>query len=850
MAPPPPLPVPFSSLVGREAEIERAIALLRLDTIQLLTLVGPGGVGKSRLALAVAERAARAFGGRVWFVPLAEIREPRLVLSAIAQAVGVREAEGDDLLAGIAARLAERDTLLVLDNLEQVLGVAPAIGHLLSACPRLKIVATSRASLSVRGEQELPVEPLATEAAIELFVQRAQQVRPSFVLTDDNAATVAEVVRRLDGLPLAIELAAARTTILSPSALLSRLDHALAILTAGPRDLPSRQRTLAAAIAWSYDLLDSAERRFFTWLGVFAGGFTLEAAEAVGRGVEESGSREERDPLLASSALDLVASLLDKSLVLREITPSGDRFRLLETVRAYALERLAAGGEEANVRRSHADYFHAFVPDLASAGLEASERVAKLDTERDNLRAALGWALAGGDPALGISLALRLWRYWYLRGTWTEGRKWLATALSLDRAVTEAARINLLHGIGALSFALGDYATAAARLDESLALARAAGETGKVAAILVSYANLDRERGEIGAAAARLEEALTLYRAAHEAEAVARVLSDLGVLARRRGAVARAAELLDEAMALQRQSGDKAGLSKTLHGVAATRRLLGDPAGARVALEEARLIHRELGARSNEAYALNNLANLAAGAEDYPAEIAHYEAALAIFQEIGEAAGEGLVLLNLSAALWNAGDRARAFEAARASLTRNRPLGRPLLLALGLLAMADHAAAAGAWELAARLHGAGEAALAVSDEVIPDEDRRTHDATVATLSRSLGRAQFDVVVEEGRRLTLDEAIGEALTVPAPSAIQAAALPAAEPPPSDLPNHGLSPREIDVLRLIAQGLANKEIAAALGISQRTATTHVANILGKLDVDSRSAATAYALRHQII
>jgi predicted ATPase/DNA-binding CsgD family transcriptional regulator len=834
-APPPPLPVPFSTLVGREAEIERAIALLRLDAVQLLTLVGPGGVGKSRLALAVAERAARAFGGRVWFVPLADVREPRLVLSAVAQAVGVREAEGDDLRAGIARRLADRDTLLVLDNLEQVLDVAPALGRLLSACPRLKVVATSRASLSLRGEQEFPVEPLIADLAVELFVQRARQVRPSFTLSDDNAATIAEIVRRLDGLPLAIELAAARTTILSPSALLSRLDHALTILTAGPRDLPSRQRTLAAAIAWSYDLLDPSERRLLAWLGVFAGGFTLEGAEAVGG---------------APTVLDLVASLVAKSLVRRETTPSGDRFRLLETVRAYALERLAATDEAACVRRSHAEHFHALVADPASAGLEASQRVAALDAERDNVRAALGWALNGGDPALGVSLALRLWRYWYLRGTWIEGRGWLETALATDRATTDADRLNLLHGIGAFSFALGDYPTAGERLDGALALARAAADNGKIAAIQVSYAHLERERGDVGAAVVRLEEALTLYRAAGDAESVARVLSDLGVLARRRGDVARAAELLDEAMALQRRSGDRSGLSKTLHGVAAARRLLGDTAGARAALEEARVIHRALGARSNEAYALNNLANLAAGAEDLAAEIAYYEEALAIFQEIGEAAGEGLVLLNLSTAHWNSGDRGRAFDCARVSLSRNRPLGRPLLLSLGLWAMADHAAAAGARELAARLHGAGEAAQAASDEVVPDEDRRTHDATVATLRRRLGEARFDHLVEEGRRLTLDEAIAEALTVPAPAATKPPARPAAESCSPDAPDHGLSPREIDVLRLVAQGLANKEIAAALGISPRTATTHVANILAKLDVDSRAAATAYALRHRIV
>jgi predicted ATPase/class 3 adenylate cyclase len=475
------LPTQPTPLVGREREVGAVCEGLRRPEVRLLTLVGPGGTGKTRVGLQAAAELIEGFEGGVFFVALAALNDPALVASTVAQSLGVTETGDRPLEERLKEYLRNRETLLLLDNFEQVLEAAPLLEGLLGSAPRLKALATSRAALRLYGEHEFPVPPLelpdtrrlpeiealAQYEAVRLFIERARAIKPDFAVTNENAPAIAEICARLDGLPLAIELAAARTRLLPPQAMLKRLDSRLKLLTGGARNLPERQRTLRGAIEWSHGLLAPEEQTLFARLAVFAGGRTLEAIEAV------------CDPGGELDVFDGVESLLEKSLLRQEEGPDGEpRFVMLETIHEFARERLEEGGEAEEVKRAHAEFFLALAeetePELR--GPRQFSWFERLETEHDNLRAALSWSLETGNAELRLRIGGALRWFWNVRGYAGEGWRWVAAGLSGGEAAPAAVRAEALLGLGDLAQRQGDYERATEDLEASLALCREAGD--------------------------------------------------------------------------------------------------------------------------------------------------------------------------------------------------------------------------------------------------------------------------------------------------------------------------------------------------------------------------------------
>ena len=666
------LPTPRTSLIGRDQETQRAAELLLRRDVRLLSLTGAGGAGKTRLAIAVASAIAPKFPGGVQFVGLASITRPELVATAIAKALDIQEAPNRTVSELVCEHLQHPDPfLLVLDNFEQVLGAAPVVGEMLAACPNLKVLVTSRACLRLYGEQECPVAPLEQNSAIQLFVQRATAVRPNFVVTPENAPAIREICARLDGLPLAIELAAARTKLLSPSAILERLQSRLQLLTGGALDLPERQQTLRNTIDWSHELLNEGEQRLFRRFAVFIGGGTLEAAEAV--------CNTGRD--LGLDLFDGLSSLVDKNLIQRvDRREAESRFTMLETIREYALERLAACGEESATRRAHAAYCLVLAeegnPELGPA--ERSAWLARCDLEIDNYRSALDWLSQTRDVDWTLRLAIALFRFWDMREHLAEGRTRLESVLELANTSHRKERAKICIFLGALSTTQGDFAAAESFLQQSLSLYEAQNDPSGIAASLNALGVNARDHGDYESARQYLEKSLGRWRKLSDPLSTARCLHNLANVLKVQGNYDESQSLLDEAIANFEEWGDRSGAAWSINQQGDIARERGDFTSARAFYQRALKAFRAIGDRWGTARSLADLGSIYCEQKNFDAAETAYRGALGIFSDLGHRRGMARVFEGTACLAAARGQAKRALTLAAAAEHLRRLVGTPL----------------------------------------------------------------------------------------------------------------------------------------------------------------------------
>jgi predicted ATPase/class 3 adenylate cyclase/DNA-binding CsgD family transcriptional regulator/Tfp pilus assembly protein PilF len=821
------LPIQATPFIGREQQIEILCTRILGPDVRLLTLTGPGGTGKTRLALQAAAELLDNFADGVFVVSLAPLGHPDLVPSAIAQALEVKETGGRPIVAVLKNFLRAKRLLLVLDNFEHLLDAALVVTELLGAAPRMKVLVTSRAVLHLYGEHEFPVPPLALPdhragssaahvaqfEAVRLFAERAQAARPDFAIADANAAAVAELCRRLDGLPLALELAAARLRALPLPALLARLERRLPLLTGGPRDLPARQQTLRNTIAWSYDLLGSDEQALFRRLSVFRG-CTLEAAEAVCVApADQPRSTSIALPPLGIDVLEGLTSLVEKSLVRQEETEDGQPwYAMLETVREFAAECLAESGEAPAVQRRHILCYLrlAETADPALLGPQQKQWFARLSREHDNLRAALDWCCAHGYAEPAHRLAIALHWFWSVRGHAREGGERLAGLL--DRFPLKAPagpradlRARVLFAASDFAFVQADYAASRRHAEERLAIYQAMGDTGGMSSARQQLSAVAYRQGDFAMAQRHLHEALAIIRTGGDPYLAATLLNDLANVLHEQGDYGAARERSEEALTLL----SKVGNPRELASASLTRAIIaqdeGDHDTAQRLLDHALFLFEREGDSRQIALALANLGSLAAARGDFAAAHQRLSASLSIQRDLADMDGTAFVL-----------DRFAALTAAQ---------GRPAR--------------------ALRLAGAAAALRTVTDMPLSAAGQARLDGKLTPAWHALGEAAAAQARRDGAALSPEEAVAEALRGAESAAETRGGAGAGQA--DSAPAAGLTARQREVACLIAQARTNRQIAEALVITEGTAANHVVHILNKLGFNSRIQIAAWAVSH---
>jgi predicted ATPase len=726
------LPYQRMPLIGRDQEVETVRSLLLDPQVNLLTITGPGGIGKTRLALQIAADLLGEFADGAYFVSLASITSPELVAPTILQVLGLKAAENQPTLNVLKAHLQEKRILLVLDNFEQVAGAAPLLGEVLAEAPGLKVIVTSRAVLHLYGEHEFAVPPLATPdlsrlpsvdnlgrvPAVALFVSRAQAVNVGFRLNEENAAAVAELCVRLEGIPLALELAAARIKLFAPRALLKELNHRLALLSSKSLDLAPRHQTLRNAIAWSFQLLSPEEQALFTQLGVFFGGCTLEAAEAVCCPKAQSDG----------SLLELLASLVDKSMLLHKLMENGEpRFMLLETIREYSLEQLEAAGQTEAARQRHLAYFLALVEAIEPGPREPDlpAWMKRLEGEHDNLRAALQWALEQRDSESCLRIAGAVWRFWQIHGHVEEGCRWMQSVLALSRGQVSQPRAKALWGAGWLNMVKGTLQQSRRYFEEGALISRELEDPRYLGLSLHGIGAVARGQGDFEGAQVAFRESLPLFQDLGRTEDIAWTFEHLG----------------------------------------ATAIELGDFAQSVTYLTQGLELFHELGQRWPCAEALTFLGHAALQQQEYEQAETRYREALAIYQELDDRQNVASINSYIGATVLGRGDVERAVLLYKENLVLAREMKDYWGLAWGLERLAEAADRQGRPEHAACLWGAADALRKESGVLWqPGFHSNYAEPRFSGLKCGLGEERWQQLWDRGQRMSLEEAVAYALEV--------------------------------------------------------------------------------------